>query len=177
MKEKASSGPWSEAGASDMPTATDMARIPHSTLPYPPPAALAQYTTNDGSFPPSQLSGGTFLNPTLIGIHHTTSSPGRAPLSASTSTLGGRRGSSNDSPHADPYHNSLTTSISDRRLSRQQDRYIRSSNHSPYDPEKASHNAQQSPPNSHRPGRTHSTYISEEEEDQKEHTVWILVST
>ncbi|KAL8730273.1 MAG: hypothetical protein Q9166_004156 [cf. Caloplaca sp. 2 TL-2023] len=32
-----------------------------------------------------------------------------------------------------------------------------------------------SPPNGHRPGHTHSTYVSEEEEDPKEHTVWILV--
>ncbi|KAL8783711.1 MAG: hypothetical protein Q9213_004450 [Squamulea squamosa] len=152
----------------------DVAYVPRSNLQYPAPVALSQSTRNDGSCPPHQPSRDDFLNPTLNGDNHTRYSPQRTPLSASTSTSPGRRGSSNQSQHNERHDNSPAFSMSDQRRLRQQNHHVRSNNQTPYDPEKGSH-AMHSPPNGHRSGHSHSTYASEEVEDVKEHTVWILV--
>ncbi|KAL8803172.1 MAG: hypothetical protein Q9182_003344 [Xanthomendoza sp. 2 TL-2023] len=161
MKERTASVPSAEAGALNIQKTPEMAQLPHANLPYPPPAALSQPTPNDGIF--------------LDTIYHPRSSPARKSTStAATTTPRGRRGSSMHSGHDKRHDKSGHTSLSDRRRSQQQYHHISSTNHSPYDPEKATHD-RHSPTHPHPPDHTHSTYISEEDEDRNEHTVWILV--
>ncbi|KAL8700210.1 MAG: hypothetical protein Q9224_001068 [Gallowayella concinna] len=163
MKERTASVPLAQAGAPNMQRTTEMVHIPHANLPYPPPAALSQPTRNDG----------IFLNTTLHTIHQARYSPERNHISAAPTASAGRRPSSNNAGHDERHDKSGPSS---RRSSRQQHHHISSTNHSPYDPEKAAH-ARHSPTHAHRPAHIQSTYIAEEEEEERnEHTVWILVS-
>ncbi|KAL8681258.1 MAG: hypothetical protein Q9186_002636 [Xanthomendoza sp. 1 TL-2023] len=163
MKERTASVPLAQAGAApNMQRTTEMVHIPHANLPYPPPAALSQPTRNDG----------IFLNTTLHTIHQARYSPERNHISAAPTASAGRRPSSNNAGHDERHDKSGPSS---RRSSRQQHHHISSTNHSPYDPEKATH-PRHSPTHAHRPAHIQSTYIAEEEEEERnEHTVWILV--
>lgn len=148
--------------------------MPQPNLQYPTPAALSRSMRNDGTFPPPQPSAGTFLHPRVNGALQSRYSAERVPFSATASASGDQRASSNDSRHNECYDNSPTISISDQPRSRHQDHYFRSKDNSLYDPEKAGP-ARHSPSYGHRPAHPHSTYVSEEEEGIKEHTVWVLV--
>ncbi|KAL8811809.1 MAG: hypothetical protein Q9223_003268 [Gallowayella weberi] len=160
MKERTTSVPAAEAGVWNIQKQPEMAQTAHANLPYPPPAALSQPTKNDGIF--------------LDAIYHQRSSPERNSTSTVPTTPRGRRGSSLNSGHDERHDKSGHTSLSDWRRSQQQYHHISSTNHSPYDPERATH-ARHSLTHPHRPDHAHSTYISEEDQDRNEHTVWILV--
>ncbi|KAL8852153.1 MAG: hypothetical protein Q9221_002976 [Calogaya cf. arnoldii] len=175
MQETTASVPAAGAEPSVITRTTEMVHLPQSSLQYPSPAALSNPTTNHRTRTPTPTSARTFLNPIPNSSHQTRYSPERVPPSAARSTSGGRRESRNASTHLDRYDDAPITPNNDQPRSSRQHHQPQSNGYSPYDPEKAMH-SRHSPPNGHRPAHSHSSYVSEEEEDDiKEHAVWILV--
>ncbi|KAL8727679.1 MAG: hypothetical protein Q9181_005619 [Wetmoreana brouardii] len=144
-------------------------------LQYPEPAAQPDAWPNQ-SVVPSQLSSTrTSLRPTRDDIYHFKGLPDRASVSAASSASPrGRQGSRAESRQYDHYMDPAARFMSDQRGSSTQNPYSRPNNPSFRDPEKANYMQQQAPNGPHQ-NLAHSTYISEDEEDVKEHTVWILI--
>ncbi|KAL8703587.1 MAG: hypothetical protein Q9201_003235 [Fulgogasparrea decipioides] len=143
-------------------------------LQYPEPAAHPDPWPNQTVFPSQPSSTRTSLRPATDGIHHPKGWPDRASMSAASSTSPrGRQGSRAESRQHEHYMDPAAHSVSDQRRSSTQRLYSRPNDPSFRDPEKANYMQNQAPNGPHQ-NHAHSTYISEEEEDVKEHTVWIL---
>ncbi|KAL9603622.1 MAG: hypothetical protein Q9179_002140 [Wetmoreana sp. 5 TL-2023] len=144
-------------------------------LQYPEPAAHPDPWPNQTVFPSQPSSTRTSLRPATDGIHHPKGWPDRASMSAASSTSPrGRQGSRAESRQHEHYMDPAAHSVSDQRRSSTQRLYSRPNDPSFRDPEKANYMQNQAPNGPHQ-NHAHSTYISEEEEDVKEHTVWILI--
>lgn len=172
MKENISSWSSADAGVSNTIRPTPMAH----GLQYPDPVAHSEPPRHQSVHPPPSLAAGLSPSSTIPGTYHPKGSLDGLPVSAvSSASSRGRQGTRIESPQNDRYANVPLGATPDQRHSFPQDRYNQSSNQSFHDPEKASQ-AQYPAPNSTHINHAHSTYISEEEEDIREHTVWILVS-
>lgn len=172
MKERISSATAAEAEASNARHMTSVAASTQPYLQYPEPAAQSYTRRNHAHVPPPQPLGGTLSGATTNGVRPTRHSPDVTPVSIRSSTSSGTPRRSNPNPR------SFSTPVgfaSDQRRASYPDHYVGRVSHSLHDPEKVAH-IRNATPNGPHTSHAFSAYLSEEEEDTKEHTVWILVS-
>ncbi|KAL8710293.1 MAG: hypothetical protein Q9220_005063 [cf. Caloplaca sp. 1 TL-2023] len=154
-----------------------MADIPNSNPQYPEPLALPQ---RGRSRSPTTLGGpswtsfkGAPVDPIYNGTSYTKRSIG-APLSTRSSVSGARRGSNTHFHELDRRNSPSNRSSPTQQWPGHEIRHDHPQGQPLHDPEKANP-PQISALSGRHTSHTHSTYISEEEEDQKQHTVWILI--
>ena len=172
MREKGSSVSNKEEQASGIPSSMSSVSQPQAYLQFPEPAAVSYVRKDRSPISSLQPSSARVIahedNQTCL------FSEG-APVSARSSRASsGRHGSNTASQHSDRLDSSGNHTL-DRRRSTCQDAYVQTRQSSTYDTEKGT-NTQNAASSTNHQSHAFSTYISEEEEDVKDHTVWILVS-
>lgn len=172
MKETTSSVTAAQARASKPRHYLSTTVSTQPDLQYPEPAAESYRWRNHTGVSPSPPLEETLSNAMTNGIRSTRHSAGGTPGSTRSTTSMGRPHRNNpDSRRISP----LDDYTSDQPRALHPDHYLRGPSGYLHDPEKASPTRNPVPSGPHT-SHTFSTYISEDEEDTKEHTMWILVS-
>ncbi|KAL8690373.1 MAG: hypothetical protein Q9218_004168 [Villophora microphyllina] len=143
-------------------------------LRYPEPTAQPIIRNIQNHAPPHQAFPRTSSGPDTAGLYQARGSPDRLSISAaSAASHRGRRGSRTSSRQNHHGENAPTRHSVEQQLPHTPEHYIGSKEPSFVDPEKTNF-VPNSASSGFRSNHAHSTYVSEEEDDIENHTVWIL---
>ncbi|KAL8830665.1 MAG: hypothetical protein Q9170_005638 [Blastenia crenularia] len=163
-----------QAGVFDTRPQTSTASLSGIHLQHPEPAAQRYLPRDRNAVPSQEPSAESSPNINFNRKTHNRSSEAAHPQSARSSRSSSGRQGSSASPRQGGRRLSPSKSTPDPRRLPQQSHHLNPHHSSLYDQEKAARSNHQVHSGSHR-SHAFSTYVSEEEEDVKEHTVWILI--